>query len=249
MEEKSFSLLRSIGLSRNETIAYIDLITYNKSSAREVSNRTKLHRANTYEALRGLVENGFASVILLGDKRLFQAEHPKKLKEYIKQKEQEIDDLIPYLSTLAKEDPGDENVTISKGLFSARNAISSLLDTKNPIDMYGITAKSLEIFGEGYIADFHRTRIRNRIPARLLFNHNVSERLAKLNKLQYTDARYSQLQFDTATIVAICDDKILMIVALDNISTIEIKNIEIANTYREYFKVLWEHGKKYSSLE
>jgi sugar-specific transcriptional regulator TrmB len=249
MEEKVVSFLRSIGLSRNETIVYLDLISRKESSAREISNRTKLHRANAYEALKGLIENGFVTVNLKGDKKFFEAEHPKKLKDYIKQKEQEIEDILPTLHSISQEVSDEsENVSMTKGLFAARNNLNSMLDRKQPIEVYGIPSNILDTLGEGFLNDFHKNRARKRIPIRMIFNHDYKDYISKLNKLQYTEARHSGTLYNSFALVFICEDIVLLCVVSDSVSTIEIQNKDISDSYRSYFNILWEHAKKQTSV-
>jgi sugar-specific transcriptional regulator TrmB len=250
MEEKILKMLKSIGFSRNEIIVYLDLITLNNSSARDISNRTKIHRANTYEALKNLMELGFISEIVKEDnKRFFQAEHPRKLKDFIKQKEQEIDEILPIMGSIIKEENIEQNsVVLSKGLFAARNTISSLLEKKTPIDVYGMPSNILETLGEGFLNDFHKQRVKKRIPLRLIFNQNFQEYISRLNKFQYTEARFSDLLYAVFSLMFICEDTVLLTLVSKNISTIEIKNKEIADSYRGHFGVLWEHAKKKTSV-
>jgi sugar-specific transcriptional regulator TrmB len=245
MEEKIFSLLRSIGLSRNETVTYLDLISRKESSVREISNRTKLHRANAYEALKGLLEKGFVSKIIQEGKNIYKAENPKKLKEYIKQKEQEIDIILPTINAISQENSDkEENISITRGLFASRNALNSLLEHKSPIDVYGIPSNIKETLGDGFLDDFHRQRIRKRIPIKMVFNHDFTEYIAKLNKSQYTEARHSDILYNTFVMVFTCNDTVLLSVVADSISNIEIRNKDIANAYRSYFNILWENAKK-----
>jgi sugar-specific transcriptional regulator TrmB len=250
MEEKILTMLKSIGFSRNETIVYMDLITRNNSSARDISDRTKIHRANTYEALNRLMETGFISEIVKEDnKRLFQAEHPRKLKEFIKQKEQEIEELLPAMSSIIKEENIEkDSIVLSKGLFAARNTITDLLEKKTPIDIYGMPSNILDTLGEGFLNDFHKQRVKKRIPLRLIFNQNFHEYINKLNKFQYTEARFSDLLYASFALIFICEDVVLLTLVSKNISSIEIKNKEIADSYRGYFGVLWEHAKKQTSV-
>ena len=62
-ERKILEVLEFIGLHKNERIIYLDLIKNGSSTALEVSKRTKIHRPNTYDALRKLLEKGFISQV------------------------------------------------------------------------------------------------------------------------------------------------------------------------------------------
>ena len=92
MEERIVDVFRSIGLSKNEIIVFLDLISYKTSSALNISSRTKLHRANVYDALKRLIDKGFVTEVLQNEKRSFRALDFEKIKVYLRQKEK-----YPYL--------------------------------------------------------------------------------------------------------------------------------------------------------
>lgn len=242
MEERITQLFKSIGLNKNETKVYLDLIRNNNSSALEISRRTKIHRSNTYDALNSLIEKGFVKETIEEKKKIFHSINPKQIRNYILQKKQEADLIIPHLIEFSEGNNKKESVSITKGVFALRNAILSLLELNQPINVYGIPKGSGDILGNGFLEDFHKKRINKKILMRHIYNAEASERIKKLNKMKYTEARHLARKYDTHVSTNICGDAVLIIIFTNPLSIIEIKSKEIADTYNKYFELLWTHA-------
>ena len=129
MEQKVIDVLKSIGLAKNEVLVYLDMIAFQTSSASKISERTKLHRANVYDALNKLIARGFVTEVLVDNKKLFRSLEVEQLKTYVHQKEKEIDEIIPFMKNLrGSEISRKDEVVLSKGVFSFRNILMIFLE-------------------------------------------------------------------------------------------------------------------------
>jgi sugar-specific transcriptional regulator TrmB len=244
MTEKIQNALKSLGLTDNEVKIYLDLIKNDISSALEISDRTKIYRTNVYDALKGLTEKGFVIETIEEKKKLFRPIPPERIKDYLFQKEQEIDEILPELKELSNISDEKESVSITKGLFAMRNSFYDLLEINQPIDAYGISKKASEYAGFGFLDDFHKKRIKSKIMMRHIYNQEASDRRKFLNKLNYTEARHLARKYDAEAPTNICGDMVIFFVFSDPISVIKIKSKRIADTYKRYFEILWNHAKK-----
>ncbi|MBS3089774.1 helix-turn-helix domain-containing protein [Candidatus Pacearchaeota archaeon] len=242
-ERKILEVLEFIGLHKNERIIYLDLIKNGSSTALEVSKRTKIHRPNTYDALRKLLEKGFISQVKNISKTLFQAMDPNKIHTYIEQKKQEVNSILPDLKELTNVKQGKEGVSISEGVFAARNALLDLLELNSEIKIYGASKQALETFGFGFLADFHMKRIKKKIHMRHIYNHDAWERIKKLNRMKYTQARHLSKYFDSPVSTNICGDTVIFIIFSNPVAVITIKKIEVAESYGKYYEILWSRSK------
>lgn len=242
MEDKITEVLSSIGLNRTEIKIYLDLVTHNISSALEISNRTKIYRANTYDTLRRLIEKGFVKEALRENKKVFQSIGPERIKDYIKQKEQEIDSIIPKIKEISNNDTKKENISMTRGVFALREALLGLLELNQPINVLGIPINAIEKLGEGFLKDFHKQRIKKKILMRHVYNQNAAQRIKELNSMEFTQAKHLSKKYDSFVATNICGDKLVMFVFNDPISVIEIKNKDLADAYNKYFEILWTHA-------
>ena len=243
MEDKIINLLRSIGLGKNEVTVYMDLVGKKSSTALEVSNRAKLHKANTYDALKSLVDKGFVTEIKNDKKRVFRAQDPKRIRDYLKQKHQEAEEIIPFIRTFGNVQDGKEEVSVTRGLFASRNALSSLLQYQKPIYVFGVPLAIGELMGEGFLKEFHKQRIRKKIPMKLIFNDGAKKKVSEMDNLSLTEARLSGISTSSLALTYVCDNVVLHSV-LNPLSVIEIRNKEIAEAYKGYFEASWKKSKK-----
>ena len=248
MEEKINRVLESIGLNKNEIKIYLDLIKYQNSSALDISKRTKIHRSNTYDAIRKLIERGFISEIIEDRKRLFKAMNPEKIKDYVTQQQNEVDLIIPYLKNVSCDSKSNDCVTISKGVFSVRESLHDLLKLKKPIYVLGASREALDSLGMGFLKEFHDERIKDKIMMSHIYNQNALERIAKLNKMKYTEARCFPNKFCSIVSTNVCDDTVLLLVFSNPITSITIKNKELADSYVNYYQMLWKQSKSSDKL-
>jgi sugar-specific transcriptional regulator TrmB len=243
MEEKIPKALKSLGLTDNEVKIYLDLIKNGLSSALDISDRTKIYRTNVYDGLKGLIEKGFVIETIEEKKKLFKSISPERIKDYLLQKEQEIDAIMPALKELSNISEEKESVTISKGNFAMRNSFFDLLDLNQPINCYGITKSAVEIVGKGFLDDFHKKRIQKKILMRHIYNQEAKDRMGELKKLKFTEVRHLSREYDADAPTNICGDTVVFFVLSDPVSVIKIKSKKIADTYSKYFELMWNHAK------
>lgn len=246
MEEEINFVLKSIGLNKSEIDVYLDLIKNSTSTALEISRRTKIYRPNTYDALRRLIDKGFVKELMIGERRAFQSLEPERISEYIKQKEKEINLIIPKIKEFTKTGDEKESISIAKGFFALKASLFNLLKLKKPIDSYSIPTKAIEIMGEGCskLTDFHKERIKNKILMRHIYSKNNPRIIRKLNKMKYMEAKHLDRKYDHLVCTTVCGDTVLINIFSEPISVIEIKNKEIADSYHKYFEILWGNATK-----
>ncbi len=236
-------LLEFIGLHKNERLIYLDLLKHGASTAVEISKRTHIHRPNTYDALRKLIEKGFISQTKTLMKNLFKAMDAEKIKNYLDQKRQEIEVIIPEIKNLSNKTAEKEDIIIAKGPFATREALLDMLEIGEEIKVFGASKEALDTFGEGFLNDFHAKRMKKKVFMRHIYNVNVADRIKKLNKMKYTAARHLSKQYDSLVSTNICGDTVVLIIFSSPVSVMTIKRKEIADAYSRYFNILWSRAK------
>jgi sugar-specific transcriptional regulator TrmB len=97
-------LLLSLGISRNEALTYIALLSMESVSIRKVADVTGINRGTTYEAIKSLVTQGLVSVRQTGKREYYTAESPDRIYDIIRDKRRDLldvsnaaKDIIPNL--------------------------------------------------------------------------------------------------------------------------------------------------------
>tara|TARA_Y100000034_G_scaffold89023_1_gene106982 strand:+ start:5841 stop:6584 length:744 start_codon:yes stop_codon:yes gene_type:complete len=241
-ENRVIDVLESVGLNKNEILVYLDLIRIGKSSVGDISKRTKIHRSNTYDILEKLVKKGIVDQIIDNEKKVFYPKEPRDLLNYLKQKEGELKKIIPEIENIQNKPKEERKVSITEGLNSVKNIILHFLDSSEGIDVYGTPKETVDLLG-GFIPEFHKLRIKKKIPMRHIFGVDSLKRIRELNEMEYTKARYFPSSYSSKISTNICCDKVVLILWDIPVSAIVIENKQVAETYKNYFEILWESAK------
>lgn len=241
-ESKITEVLESVGLHKNEILIYIDLIKVGSSSAHDIATRTKIHRPNVYDTLEKLSKKGIVTQSIENNKKIFYPVPPKSLMSYLKQREYDLQNIIPEMEKIHSKPKEERRVTMSEGIRAIRNILDSFLETNEPIYVYGIPKTAIEDLG-GFIEDFHKRRVEKKILMKHIYNKNAYKRIKELNSLEHTEARYLPSLYDTTITTNICGNKVVLIFWEDPICAIIIENQSIANSYKRYFDIIWEEAK------
>jgi sugar-specific transcriptional regulator TrmB len=240
VNQEILNVLESLGLHKNEIIVYLDLIKAGKSSALEISKRTHLHRSNTYDILEQLFEKGIVDQTIENNKKIFYPIAPEDLLDYLKQKEKELEKVLPEIEKIYNYPEEKRRVTISEGINSVKNILIHLIDLKEPIFCFQ-TNKIFENL-QGFLGEFHRARIKRKIPLKCMFESKITTNIKHLNKMDYTEIKYLSTDNENLSTI-ICGDKVVIIIWSEPIETIIIQSKFVSKSFQNYFQYLWSEAK------
>ncbi len=235
-------LLRELGLSVNEAKVYLALLRIGCVSAGKIAEACKLHRTNVYDSLERLEEKGLVSFIMKEETKLFEAADPETFKHVLDERRARFDVMLPQLA-LDKQLGTKATAQVFEGISAWKIAAFNLLKHKQTIKTYGVPKNAPELM-KHFVDMFHQTRIQKKILMQHLYNENAKERIKYLNGLQFTEAKYLPLEFDTPVTTTVCGNEVLITHwDADPVTFIRIENAALADVYRKYFDVLYAQGK------
>lgn len=182
--------LHGLGLGKNDIKVYIALLEHGKGAILDIAKHSKVHRVNVYDAVRSLQSLGLVTPVSVGKRQLFQAASPSNLKSLLRQREESLDKVMPLLSHPFKEtESKSQNF---EGLEGIKRILEDMLISGETIQAFGIPKLMPQLLG-GYLQTFHRRRIERRIHIYHIYNENAKERIAYLNKIKHSQAKYLPL--------------------------------------------------------
>jgi len=238
----SESVLEDIGFTKNEAKVYIALLETGSTTAGKISDITKIHRTNVYDALNGLVKKGVVSFITREKVKYFQSVDPKNLKRYVEEKKELLERVLPRFKLNYELSRGINDSEISQGIRAFIDILYNLLDYNEPILCYGIPKIAPELVKHQLI-HFHEERILRKIPMMHIYNFDAKERVAELNKMPFTEARSLPVKFDSMVSTNICGDEIIFVLWANPPHIARIRNRTMADAYKRYFELLWKNAK------
>ena len=120
-------ILQQAGLSDGESRVYLVLLKLGSSPVNKIKEETKLHRTTIYDFIEKLLNKGLASFVIKNGTRYYKAAHPDKLLDLIKEKEDNIRDILPDLVKLAQIKREEINVEVYKGKEGFKTILNLVL--------------------------------------------------------------------------------------------------------------------------
>jgi len=241
-------MLKEIGYLKSEDLVYIELLQLGKSSAGEIAKKTKLNRVSVYKALDKLIQDGLASYVIEANKRIFKPASPMKIREIINLKKLQLNESekqIPNLIHLFKEKKEKIQIEVYEGIKGAKTIWEELLEKSKKGDDWLILGapKSAEILG-GYFKDFNKRRAKKQVKMKIIYNKNAIELIKIRKKQPLTEVRIMPKEYITPASIEILNNYSLLVIYEPQIIVFFMRSKEIANSFRNYFELLWKIAKK-----
>jgi sugar-specific transcriptional regulator TrmB len=227
-----------MGFSPNEIKVYLALNDHGMSKAGRVAKIAKIDRSSCYNTLKSLQEKGLVGYVLKGNVKFFQATGPRKLMDYIKEQENDLQQVLPELHARHKASKLTGQVRMYKGVKGIRTILQDIVRTKRDNLVFGNEGQLQDRMPE-YRGQFLRQLRENKIQLRQI----VSEKWAKKTSVP-TKTRYVPKGVESPVVTSIYGDKIALMVWTDEPEGIIIENPAAAKAYRSYFEFMWENAKK-----
>jgi len=125
--------IKQLGLTETETAVYLASLELGESTITEITKKAVQKRPTVYLALDRLEMLGLVERVVRGKKKLWNAVHPRRLKELAYFRASQIDEALPELIALYKDTGGRPTVRVLEGIEGVKTAYKeafSLLDSK-----------------------------------------------------------------------------------------------------------------------
>ena len=253
------TLLKKIGLTDGEIKTYLALLRIGKSSTGPIAKESQVSRSKLYSILDKLEKKGLVSHIEERKVMYFIASEPNKIKDYIKEKEEQIralekefNNFLPQLDMYNKENKKTQKVSFYQGLKGLTTAHEHLyLKLKKDDEYYylGIPAVQPGTHHLYWQRD-HERRIMAGIKCKLLFNRDTPKKiLNNRNSYKGVDARYMPSGIKTPSYFLIYADTVMIAIASEDPIAIEIINQKVAGSFMAYFEEFWKLSKPFKSTK
>lgn len=233
------SALSGLGLSDGEIKVYLALLKLGSSPVSKVKEETQLHRTTIYDFVEKLLNKGLLNFIIKGGVKYYNAAHPSKLKDLLREKQDHLIEVLPELDKLAKFQKEDIKVEVYKGKEGLKTAMLEAIKAGGETLGIGIDdslwKKELPVFIEQY--------------QKMLEDNNITERILTKQNAEYyfhteqTKYKFIPENYFSPLSTLIFGDKIEIVIWEPSLTTIIIESKKLANSFRKHFEVLWKTAK------
>lgn len=240
MEEE----LREIGLSPSEIKAYLSLLELGSSTNGQVAKEAKIDRSNCNEAIKRLVEKGLVSYVIKANRKYFEATNPSHILELLKEKAQKIEGIIPLLEQKQSAFKKEQEANIYEGYKGVKSVFEDILKTLGKNDEYLVFgAISVPTPFENFINHWTKLRIKKGIKLKIIYNEEAKNMIKRYKDEKLTETKTLPKEYITPAVVNIYGNKTATIVWTKEPLVFVVKNKEYANSFRNYFNLLWKISK------
>ena len=242
MDEETERVLEDVGLSKNEARVYAALLNAGAATPAAIAKRSRLHRTNVYDALKRLSERSLVASVQDKDARQYRAAQPEALQTMLQEKQAKLEMIMPQLKLAQQLNADTGNAGVYEGWKALTTILDEFLKYNKPILAYGI-GEAVPGYLKHFMPGFHNRRIQKKVPMKHIYNFHAKERIAYLNTLQYTEAKYLPEEYDSPVTTNICGPEIIFFSVSDNPVVIRIVSEQLARAYEKYFDILWSKAR------
>lgn len=229
------STLQSFGLTAAEVSVYLMLLQLGEATASEVAKKTGKNRTFTYDRLKKLGDSGLVSSIKKDNKKYFKAAEPIQLLSILKEREEQIQEILPELEKLHDTEKKEPNVEVYSGIKGVKTACNIMLKEKKTIHLYG-TIKHFQESFQSFFEIWNSRRIKEKIPLRVLTSENINLELTEYDILPEEET--------TITSHFTFGDNILIVMWANPPLAVLIKSKDIAANQINFFNTIWNREVK-----
>ena len=229
-------ILEKAGLSKGEIEAYLILLKLGSSLVSKIAQETGLHRTNIYDTLEKLKEKGLVSYVIRENRKYYSSTNPDKLIDYIKERETEIESILPELKGYMNIPRSESIVEVYKGKEGLKSVLKDIIKEGKDyvvLEEEGYIQKVLPHFYSQFNVQLNKSKIKVRILTKDVKN------IAKRSLMQIRSLP-EFLSFPSAT--AIYGNKVAIFVWDEPYHAILIKSKQVADSYRNFFNTLWKQA-------
>ncbi len=239
--------LTEFGLSDAEARIYLALLETGPTLAGPIIKKTGLHRGTAYQVLQRLKEKGLVSSVIKGKKQYFEPVEPERLLDVLKEKEEQLQEILPSLNAKLKASKEQQEVKVYYGIKGIRSAMDKILEELNPNGEYydfGVSGLFREIMGT-YWDIWQKRKKKYKIKSFVIFNEELKEKNPKLLQDYFGEARFHPKEYSSITDTMVYKDTVILLIwtAKPPIAVI-IKNKDNAESYKNQFKLMWKRAKR-----
>lgn len=231
-------ILEKSGLTYNEALVYKALLELGPSLAGQISRKTGLHRRTIYDLTETLIKKGLIGYIKKNNRRVFEANNPEKFLDILREKENEINEILPDMLLFYQKTKEKQETNFYKGKEGLKTVFQDQLKMKNEeVLILGASNEAAEIL-PFYFKWYDQDRKKQNIKVKMIAYTKLK------NKIPLAEIRYLPQKYYNPLAINIYKDKTVIILWRKDPLCIVIKNREITESYRKHFELMWRISKK-----
>ena len=246
-------ILEILGFTRGESKVYLALLKHGTLTTGPIAKYSGITHSKIYKILDKLSNRGLTSHILKGKTKYFNASDPNEVlklindkKETLSKREEEFKEKLPFLRKIAQKSREESKVEVFEGFQGLKTVFGEILDTLKKGDtLHTIGVPKAIGQLERYFYHFFKEQAKKGFRVKAIFNKDAKDS-AKERENKYTSFKFMPKGVITPTAINIYTNKTIINTRSEKeqFFTIVITSKETADSYKNYFDMLWKTIKE-----
>lgn len=247
--------LEKIGLTKGESKVYLALLELGSSTTGLIIENSGISSSKVYQILDRLVHKGLVSHVVRKGVRVYVAQDPNKLMDFLREKKKNINDnissiqsILPQLALLkvhGAKGPIAQVFEGKRGYIQAHDILVS--EMREGTKYYTMTiGPASKIFTE-YFDEFNKTRIQKKVDMCIIYRNDAwprnKEKQTERVKRKFYYPRISPKGYFIPVQITLQNDVCLLSIFGDDILSILIRNKTMVKGFMNYFAYVWSISK------
>lgn len=244
-------ILQDIGFTEGESKVYFALVKLGLTKTGLLAKEAGVSSSKVYKILDRLEKKGVVGHVLKGDVKYFSASDPKRIINYIEEKEkdlegkkEEIKKIIPQIDFALKESGLKSEAAIYEGFKGVTNLFRNLIDELNKGDTYCVLGATYgEVPGlRAFFHNHHSRRAEKGIKLKMLAYEEIRENIESPTK-KNAEIRYLPQYLTTKMEIVIYKNKSFIVLWTKSPVGFLIESEEATKSFKAYFDTFWKVAK------
>lgn len=232
-------ILQEIGLSKGEVKVYLALLKLGSVPVSKIKEETGLHRTTIYDFVEKLINKGLVNFVLRHNVKYYKATNPNKLLDLIKEKQENIQEILPDLIKLTHFKKEDISVEVHRGKEGFKTLLNDILKVGESYVAFGIDESKFKEYFDPLIKSQIKKEEKKGIHQRLL----SSEEATYTYEGKFIHYKYIPEEFFNPTSIQVYGNRVATLI-WEPLTIIIIKNPQLADAYKKHFEMLWKIAKQ-----
>jgi sugar-specific transcriptional regulator TrmB len=232
--------LVKLGFEEREARVYLTVLRLGDSTASVIAEDVNIDRTTTYNLLNRLIKKGSVSYVIKDNVKVFSAASPKQFAEQLKEKEVDLQEIMPQLLKLANSEKQKTELEMFKGKEAIKYITEMVLHDKKDYMFIGAGhafCQIAPIWIRKLVIKAHEIGLRGKLICEEGFGDSDVDIIGKNETYRIASKEFS------STTTLVWGNKTAFFILEEPYNTILIENKEIADRHRLYFNYLWIQSK------
>ena len=244
-------LLEEIGLSKNEIKIYLILLKLGLTTTGAIIKQTRIHNSKVYDGLERLAQKGLVTYVIEAGTKHFKAVNPERLLYFLDDKQKSIEDhkrsihqFLPQLKAMQEMGVDETEAEVFQGWKGMETIFQEGVKVMGKGDIWyvlGAYAGEDVKKTDQLITKVIKKCEQKKMKWKIIYNESARKTFKYEQASPITENRF--LKQETPATINIYKDVAFIALWIKDPIAFRVKNKKVAESFKAYFKVMWNLAK------